>query len=265
MTSLNELLNQSSPSILVPNSANNIELVTSCLDNLEKHLEVLNEQKSVTLDAVEKTLSEGDGLLTYLREINKQTANPDEGNSNQETAPKSSSYAHLESVLQSVRTRYGDIDKILAGVKTKLEQYVQFKQFEKDALEASQNLEQWAEELKYLDSADAVELERSSESAESWLHAQIQTANQMQVLVFELLQRGSDLIQQCEGAAPSSGQNSFNINDLFNGSDSSSVTNGSSSGPATPTAGAATASQHTLNWLKQQNAINNFASSPSQK
>lgn len=221
--------------------------------------------------------------MSYLREVNKQSSDKtgEDSLGNQEGttstgggAIKSTSCAHLEGILQNVRNRYSDVDKMLAQVKTRLAQHVQFKKFEKDGLEAAQNLEQWAEELKYLDSADAVELERSNESAETWLHTQIQTANQMQVLVFELLQRGTDLIQQCDSqqqqppaspSAASAAQNSFTLNELF-GTDANSssgaagsATNGSSSGPSTPTAaaaGAATASQHTLNWLKQQNALN---------
>lgn len=125
-------------------------------------------------------------------------------------------------------------------------------------MEASQNLEQWAEELKYLDSAD--ELERSSETAESWLHTQIQTANQMQVLVFEILQRGSDLLQQQQFStdANNTPTPSAVLNELFSGATEASQANSPqpTSGPSTPTAGAATASQHTLNWLKQQNALN---------
>jgi hypothetical protein len=125
-------------------------------------------------------------------------------------------------------------------------------------LEASQNLEQWAEELKYLDSAD--ELERSSETAESWLHTQIQTANQMQVLVFEILQRGSDLLQQQQFSSDANNTPtpSAVLNELFSGAAEAAQANSpqTTSGPSTPTAGAATASQHTLNWLKQQNALN---------
>lgn len=125
-------------------------------------------------------------------------------------------------------------------------------------MEASQNLEQWAEELKYLDSAD--ELERSSETAESWLHTQIQTANQMQVLVFEILQRGSDLLQQQQFSSDANNTPtpSAVLNELFSGAAEAAQANSPqpTSGPSTPTAGAATASQHTLNWLKQQNALN---------
>lgn len=122
-------------------NSNNVDFVSSCLENLEKHLDVLNEQKSVTLDAVEKTLLEGDSLLAYLREVGKQQqhqqqqqpSSDETGSQQQQDAPaqKSSSYVHLESILQSVRTRYSDVDKLLGNVRVKLEQHVQFKQFEK--------------------------------------------------------------------------------------------------------------------------------------
>jgi hypothetical protein len=103
---------------------------------------------------------------------------------------------HLDGIVSSVRSRFNEIDSLLSGIKVKLETNLQIKIFEKDSLEASQNLEQWAEELKYLNENENEE--RTAESAESWLHSQIQTANQMQVLVFELLQRGSDLVQNLE-------------------------------------------------------------------
>lgn len=258
-----------------------LDLVTSCIDNIEKHLEVLNEQKTVTNDAVDKTLVEGDNLLVYLKEVNNK---PEQANNDQQTgdsasatngsSKQSNSYLHLEGIVNSVKTRYNDVDKLLSTIKLKLESNLQIKLFEKDALEASQNLEQWAEELKYLDENEHEE--RSSESAESWLHSQIQTANQMQVLVFELLQRGSDLLQQSadlNGSAKSneSASGSITLNELFNTSDTAksasssknaTAANGSeSSNPSTPTPAAA--NQHTLNWLKQQNSLKNEANNAS--
>lgn len=138
---LSDLLNQSNPSTNNNVVNVNIDLVSSCLENLEKHLDVLNEQKSVTLDAVEKTLDEGGALLAYLKEVNKHqqpSANTDDLNNSNQDSPanntannKPNSYAHLENILQTIRNRYSDVDKMLSAVKAKLEQHVQFKQFEK--------------------------------------------------------------------------------------------------------------------------------------
>jgi hypothetical protein len=254
------------------NNSNNLDIVSSCLENLEKHVEVLNEQKSVTFDAFEKTMTEGDALLSYLHELSNNTNHSHNNNNNKQSeqeqknsatpnsTTKSTSYTHLENMLESVRGRYGDIDKLLVNCKTKLDHQVHVKQFEKDALEASQALEQWSEELKYLE--DELSGETSS-SAESLLHSQIQTANHMQSLVFELLQRGTDLIQQCANNSNGGGcgndqQHSLTLNDLFcvdaTTTPTTTILDSSTTSSLTSTS---TASQHTLNWLKQQNSIAN--------
>ena len=196
------------------NSAN-IDVINTFVDHLEKHLEILNEQKSVTSDAIDKTMIEGQNLLDYLKEINankneQSNNNNNNGNSNGDATSKqqySNSYLHLEGIIASVKNRYTETDSLLATIKTRLETNLQVKLFEKDAIEASQNLEHWAEELKYLNENEHED--KTVESAESWLHSQIQTANQMQVLVFELLQRGSDLVQHLEKAENANALNSL--------------------------------------------------------
>ncbi len=54
------------------NNANssNIDVVAHCIDLIEKHLEILNEQKNVTSEAVQKTVDEGGTLLDYLKGAN---------------------------------------------------------------------------------------------------------------------------------------------------------------------------------------------------
>lgn len=230
----------------------NLEVIVSCIDLLEKHLEILNEQKSVTSDAVDKTVMEGDTLLEYLKEVsgkinnNNESTASDNNNSQNKQQQYSNSYMHLDGIVTTVKSRYSDIDTLLSNIKLKLESNLQIKFFEKDSIEASHNLEQWAEELKYLNENENEE--RTAESAESWLHSQIQTANQMQVLVFELLQRGSDLIQHLE---KTESQSNLAIDsnpstpahvDENEGEENNETSN---------------ANQHTINWVKQQNNLNN--------
>ena len=138
--------------------------------------------------------------------------------------------------------RYNEIEKLLVAIKSKLETNLQIKLFEKDAIEASHNLEQWAEELKYLD--ENQNDERTPDATESWLHSQIQTANQMQVLVFELLQRGSDLVGHLE-KTEASGAQAISDNESEKQKAIDQI-------PVPPNA-----SQHTINWIKQQNSLNN--------
>lgn len=242
-------INQSNPA--------NLDIINHSIELFEKHLEILNEQKTVTGDAIEKTMLEGNALLEHLKEVNVKTDgnNPNDSTGSGKTDKQSNSYIHLEGIVNSVKTHYQDIDGLLSTIKSKLESNLHVKLFEKDAMEASQNLEHWAEELKYLEAQ--IDEARSTENTESWLHNQVQTANQMKVLIFELLQRGSDLVTQLEKSegvvstlsplAEVNEQQSLDGGVESLGSPSSSSGNGSS----TPT------SQHTLNWLKQQNGLGN--------
>ena len=82
-------------------NAPSLEVVNNCIDLLEKHLEILNEQKTVTSDAIDKTMIEGDSLLDYLKEIGSKN---DQNNDNPSGASNSykqhsNSYVHLEGKL----------------------------------------------------------------------------------------------------------------------------------------------------------------------
>jgi hypothetical protein len=213
-------------------------------------LDVLTEQRTVTSDAVDKTVNEGQALLDYLRELNGKNAEESLNSTTTSTAASaaaaasfkqsySNSLSHIEGIVQSVRGHYADVDTLLGSLRAKLEVHAQIKLFERDALEASQHLDHWSEELRYLDDTHETEEARSSEMAESWLHSQVQTANQMQAHVFELLQRGADLVQHLEATDSLSNSSSAALQ-----LDSSSLDSSASS-----------ANQHTLNWLKQQNTL----------
>ncbi len=218
-------------------------MISHSIELFEKHLEILNEQKSVTRDAIDKTMLEGDALLEYLKEFTtKSNDQSDSVNSLNKNEKPSNSYIHLEGIVTSVKTRYQEIDILLGTIKGKLEINLQTKVFEKDAIEASHNLEQWSEELKYLNENQDHEVQTAI-STEQWLHNQIQTANQMQVLVFELLQRGSDLVTQLE-----KNENLTNQLEIDFKQNDENLNSGSTN-------------QHTLNWLKQQNSLNSSNSS----
>jgi len=82
------------------NSAN-IDVINNFVENLEKHLEILNEQKSVTSDAIDKTMNEGQNLLDYLKEINSlKTEQTSDLNGNSFKQQFSNSYLHLEGKLE---------------------------------------------------------------------------------------------------------------------------------------------------------------------
>lgn len=154
---------------------------TTCLELFERQLDILNEQRNVTLDACDKTKNEGETLLALLRESQPQAAT------------QNNSYLNIESILNTIVTRYNEIDCLLNTNKACLEIYIQIKHFEKDSNEISSHLEHWYEELKFINESSDQDSKQSVENVETWLQAQIQTAGQMKGLVFELIQRGTDL------------------------------------------------------------------------
>lgn len=77
-------------------NASSLDVVISSIELLEKHLDILNEQKSVTSDAIDKTLVEGEALLDYLREITNKPEQNGESQSSNSKQPYSNSYLHLD-------------------------------------------------------------------------------------------------------------------------------------------------------------------------
>jgi hypothetical protein len=183
----------------------NFDLLDADLDLFEKHLEILVEQKQVTTEAVEKTKNEGESLLNYLKEISSSDAlNQQQQNQQQNQASNhQNSFIHIESIVNSIINRYNDANQLMINIKNRLDVNLHVKVFEKDSREITQHLESWYEELKYVNenfhNAKTPQTTKDSKiSVEIMLQNQIKTANQMQIYVFELLQRGSELIQNLE-------------------------------------------------------------------
>jgi hypothetical protein len=89
-------INQSNPA--------NLDVIGHSIELFEKHLEILNEQKTVTGDAIEKTLLEGNALLEHLKEVNVKTDgnNPNDSIGSGKVDKHSNSYIHLEGYLNYV-------------------------------------------------------------------------------------------------------------------------------------------------------------------
>ncbi len=172
----------------------------NCIEVIENNLEFIAEQKQITKEAVEKTKLEGESLISYLKDISDTPAAPSSPSSPNSASTTTTPFANIENIVRTVIARSNDIDTLLANIKTRFDINLQIKLFEKDSNDATHSLEQWAEDLKTLTVNEASLNVRFKpiDSIESWLQLQIQTANQMQVFVFELLQRGTDLIQNLD-------------------------------------------------------------------
>ena len=85
-------INQSNPA--------NLDIINHSIELFEKHLEILNEQKTVTGDAIQKTMLEGDALLEHLKEINPKSQDQNttnDSNISGKSEKQSNSQVHLES------------------------------------------------------------------------------------------------------------------------------------------------------------------------
>ena len=178
----------------------NFDQVDLDIDLLEKHLEILNEQKQVTNDAVEKTKNEGESLLNYLKEVSSSEALNQQQQQLSLQQNHHNSYIHIESIVNSIVNHHNDVNQLVVSIKTRLEINLQIKLFEKDSHEISKHLEHWYEELKYVNENfnkpnQSIDV---NNTVEMLLQNQIKTASQMQIYVFELLQRGSELAQNLD-------------------------------------------------------------------
>jgi hypothetical protein len=174
----------------------NFDQIDLDIELTEKHLEILNEQKQVTNDAVEKTRNEGESLLNYLKEINSSEVLNQ--HNQQQQSQQHNSFIIIESIVNSIINRHNDVNQLVISIKTRLEVNLQIKLFEKDSHEISKHLENWYEELKYVNENFNKTNDVNNSKFEQLLQNQIKTAGQMQLYVFELLQRGSELTQNLD-------------------------------------------------------------------
>ena len=177
----------------------NFDQIDLDIELTEKHLEILNEQKQVTNDAVEKTKNDGESLLNYLKEISSSEALNQQQQQQQPLNQQHNSFIVIESIVNSIINRHNDVNQLVICIRTRLEINLQIKLFEKDSHEISKHLENWYEELKYVnENFNKTTTNDVNAKFEQLLQNQIKTAGQMQLYVFELLQRGSELTQNLD-------------------------------------------------------------------
>ena len=73
-----------------------IDAVNANIELMEKHLEILDEQRSVTSDAVDKTLCEGEALLVHLKETSAKNNAAAAEHANGPEKQHSNSYVHMD-------------------------------------------------------------------------------------------------------------------------------------------------------------------------
>ncbi|XP_011640411.1 kalirin isoform X1 [Pogonomyrmex barbatus] len=152
--------------------------VAENLETAERLLEQCAQHRSSCLEACASTIAQGEALLQELREA---TDAPD----------TTGSISAVESALDRLATLRQELEDLWATKKLRLELCLRLRVFERDALEASGQLEMWAQELQG---------PPREGSPEQLLRVHNDGVAHMQNTAFQILHRGQELAQVLEEA-----------------------------------------------------------------
>ncbi|XP_050446122.1 kalirin isoform X3 [Cataglyphis hispanica] len=152
--------------------------VAENLETAERLLEQCAQHRSSCLEACASTIAQGEALLQELREA---TDAPD----------TTGSISAVESALDRLASLRQELEDLWATKKLRLELCLRLRVFERDALEASGQLEMWAQELQG---------PPREGSPEQLLRVHNDGVAHMQNTAFQILHRGQELAQVLEEA-----------------------------------------------------------------
>ncbi|XP_014470162.1 PREDICTED: triple functional domain protein isoform X3 [Dinoponera quadriceps] len=152
--------------------------VAENLETAERLLEQCAQHRSSCLEACASTIAQGEALLQELREA---TDAPD----------STGSVSAIETALDRLAGLRQELEELWATRKLRLELCLRLRVFERDALEASGQLEMWAQELQG---------PPREGSPEQLLRVHNDGVAHMQNTAFQVLHRGRELAQVLEEA-----------------------------------------------------------------
>ncbi|XP_070530532.1 triple functional domain protein isoform X3 [Cardiocondyla obscurior] len=152
--------------------------VAENLETAERLLEQCAQHRSSCMEACASTIAQGEALLQELREA---TDAPD----------TTGSISAVESALDRLASLRQELEDLWATKKLRLELCLRLRVFERDALEASGQLEMWAQELQG---------PPREGSPEQLLRVHNDGVAHMQNTAFQILHRGQELAQVLEEA-----------------------------------------------------------------
>ncbi|XP_012230227.2 kalirin isoform X2 [Linepithema humile] len=152
--------------------------VAENLETAERLLEQCAQHRSSCLEACASTIAQGEALLQELREA---TDAPD----------TTGSISAVESALDRLSNLRQELEDLWTTKKLRLELCLRLRVFERDALEASGQLEMWAQELQG---------PPREGSPEQLLRVHNDGVAHMQNTAFQILHRGQELAQVLEEA-----------------------------------------------------------------
>ncbi|XP_070163536.1 triple functional domain protein isoform X4 [Polyergus mexicanus] len=152
--------------------------VAENLETAERLLEQCAQHRSSCLEACASTIAQGEALLQELREA-------------ADAPDTTGSISAVESALDRLASLRQELEDLWATKKLRLELCLRLRVFERDALEASGQLEMWAQELQG---------PPREGSPEQLLRVHNDGVAHMQNTAFQILHRGQELAQVLEEA-----------------------------------------------------------------
>lgn len=160
------------------------------------------QQKESTIDASANTIQEGQSLLKQLKDYGAagvgSGASDDGSNAGAEDEAGSNSggggggggskavansTSCVEGMLQQLQTHVVQLEELWSERRLKLDLTLQLRLFERDAMEVSNQLELWAEEL------NRVELSGDASAAREALNLHNESVAHLQSITFDVLQK----------------------------------------------------------------------------
>ena len=164
------------------------------VEGAEDMLIHFEQQKESTIDASANTIQEGQTLLKHLKEYgcagissvcsDDGTGQDDETGSNSGGSKAvANSMSCVEGMLQQLQSHVAQLEELWSERRLKLDLTLQLRLFERDAMEVSNQLEIWAEEL------NRVELSGDASAAQEALNIHNESVAHLQSITFEVLQK----------------------------------------------------------------------------
>ncbi|KAF7988703.1 hypothetical protein HCN44_001276 [Aphidius gifuensis] len=163
--------------------------VAENLENAERLLDQCAQHRSSCLEACASTIGQGEALLQELRDdCNSDNRN---GSQNGQQIDTTGSVSAVEAALDRLAILRQELEELWATRKLRLELCLRLRVFERDALEASGQLEMWAQELR---------APPREGSPDQLLRVHNDGVAHMQNTAFQVLQQGQELAQVLEQA-----------------------------------------------------------------
>ncbi|KAI9551891.1 hypothetical protein GHT06_022227 [Daphnia sinensis] len=176
----------------------NFSTGTPSLEDTQNILEQMALRKDSTTEGCLNTLAEGTSLIEQLSAVGQTAENDTTG-----------SFSVIETSMERLNQLNEEVLAFWKDQNIKLEMYIQWKIWERDAVEVSSQLEMWSQELSAAQNGPEApptgvtgDVMGDVARTESLLQHHNDSLNHMQNAVFNILQRGQEILHMLETSNP---------------------------------------------------------------